>query len=36
MKRMMKLNIAISDDNKLVLYNEKTLNEETLKEMGIP
>ena len=36
MKRMMKLNIAICDDNKLVLDNEKTLIEETLKEMGIP
>ena len=33
---MMKLNIAICDDNKLVLDNEKTLIEETLKEMGIP
>lgn len=36
MKKMMKLNIAICDDNKLVLDNEKTLIEETLKEMGIP
>lgn len=35
MKKMMqKLNIAICDDNKLVLDNEKTLIEETLKEMG--
>lgn len=33
---MMKLNIAICDDNKLVLENEKTLIEETLKEMGMP
>ena len=33
---MMKLNIAICDDNKLVLENEKALIEETLKEMGIP
>lgn len=33
---MMKLNIAICDDNKLVLDNEKTLIEETLKEMRIP
>ena len=32
MKKMMKLNIAICDDNKLVLDNEKTLIEETLKE----
>ena len=36
MKKMMKLNIAICDDNKLVLENEKALIEETLKEMGIP
>ena len=36
MKKMMKLNIAICDDNKLVLDNEKTLIEETLKEMRIP
>ena len=36
MKKMMKLNIAICDDNKLVLENEKTLIEETLKEMGMP
>ena len=33
---MMKLTIAICDDNKLVLENEKTLIEETLKEMGMP
>ena len=33
---MMKLNIAICDDNKLVLENEKALIEETLKEMRIP
>ena len=36
MKKIMKLNIAICDDNKLVLDSEKTLIEETLKEMGIP
>ena len=36
MKKMMKLTIAICDDNKLVLENEKTLIEETLKEMRIP
>ena len=36
MKKIMKLNIAICDDNKLVLENEKALIEETLKEMGIP
>lgn len=36
MKKMMKLTIAICDDNKLVLENEKTLIEETLKEMGMP
>ncbi len=36
MKKMMKLNIAICDDNKLVLENEKALIEETLKEMGMP
>ena len=36
MKKMMKLNIAICDDNKVVLENEKTLIEETLKEMGMP
>ena len=35
MKKIMKLNIAICDDNKLVLENEKALIEETLKEMGI-
>ena len=34
MKKIMKLNIAICDDNKLVLDSEKTLIEETLKEMG--
>ena len=33
---MMKLTIAICDDNKLVLENEKALIEETLKEMRIP
>ena len=36
MKKMMKLTIAICDDNKLVLENEKALIEETLKEMRIP
>lgn len=35
MKKMMKLTIAICDDNKLVLENEKALIEETLKEMRI-
>lgn len=34
MKKIMKLNIAICDDNKLVLENEKALIEENVERDG--